>query len=89
MVRVTIDLVSANDGSVRNLGVAEIANDGTGTGDIGNYKIALSKFGGKGVWRKGTLQGFPRKALGGWDLLFRCLEAVVGYRNRKAPDEEM
>lgn len=34
------------------------------------------------VWRKGRVEGFPRKNRGGWDLLFLALRACVGDRNR-------
>ena len=87
MVRVTVELVPASGGPTRLLGVAKICNDGEGTPDTGNYTIELSKFDGNGVWRRGKLEGFPRLRLGGWDLLFRALYAVVGFRNDVPPED--
>lgn len=71
----------------RNLGVAEIENDGTGTAARGNYCVRLFKFGeradgspSRAVWREGRIEGFDRAKRGGWDLLFLALRALVGGR---------
>jgi len=65
------------------LGTAEIANDGHGTPSRGNYAFRLIKAGAasKTTWKRGSIEDFPRKVLGGWDLLYRCLREVVAGRN--------
>ena len=41
MIRVTIELVpQGNEAAKRTIGVMNIANDGTGNKEYGNYKIA-------------------------------------------------
>lgn len=81
MIRVTIELVSANSGKVSTLGTATITNDGTGSEENSNYDVVFSKFGGHGVWRSGRVEGFDRKHRGGFDLLYLAMRAVVGNRN--------
>ena len=87
MVRVTIELLPGGDASkARHMGTLEIANDGTGTADTGNYKYTISKWGkARQIWRMGSLRGFLREKLGPWDLLYRVLREAVGHRS---PDEE-
>ena len=81
MLRVTIEFLPGGFGPAQHLGTAVIANDGTGTPQLGNYTVRLSKRGKPGqAWKRGTVQGFPRQALGPYDLLYRCLEATVGRR---------
>lgn len=86
MLRVTIDLLPSGDESrKRTLGVVNIANDLTGDLDTGNYDVWLSKslVGKAGqTWKKGRVEGFPRRRLGPYDLLYRALRATVGGRNR-------
>jgi hypothetical protein len=63
---------------------AFIKNDGAGTETLGNYKFMISKWdNSKEPWKKGVLKNFPRKKLGGWDLLFRCLRVAAEYGNRR------
>ena len=87
MILVTVELVPASGGPKRHLGTAKIVNDGTGSAAVGNYRFELSKWGQPGwglpsrVWRRGQIEGFPRKKLGPWDLLCRALAACVGDRN--------
>lgn len=87
MIRVTVELVSAiNPARSKVLGVAVISNDGEKTAvkpARGNYNFALSMrapFTNR-VWKSGSIEEFPRKRLGGWDLLYRVLRAAVGERN--------
>jgi hypothetical protein len=83
MVRVTVELVSAITGKTTHLGTAFIANDGTGEGSVGHYKAMFSKKGNeRAPWRYGEVKDFPRKRLGGWDLLYRALRSAVGDRNK-------
>ena len=84
MIRVVIELVPYGDESQkRHLGTATIANDGTGTVQVGNYNVTLSKWGRPTqTWKRGRVEGFPRQTRGAWDLLYLALEAIVGKRNR-------
>lgn len=83
MIKVTVELVSANSGDVTTLGIATISNDGTGTNELGNYDVTLSKWAPKEhqTWRAGTVTGFNRRTRGAWDLLYLALYACVGPRN--------
>ena len=83
MIRIRVELlVRGNPNNVINLGTAYITNDATGTLSSGNYDVRLSKKGmPNSTWKKGRVTGFPRKRLGGWDLLFRALQVCVGDRN--------
>lgn len=84
MIRVTVELVLAiSPDRSRLLGIAEIANDGTGTEEIGNYTASLSKWAPKEreTWKSGEVKGFDRKARGTWDLLYLALKKIVGSRN--------
>lgn len=82
MVRVTIELDAHGLGdSVRMLGVMEIVNDGTGTGEFGNYTYTLShagKFFGKrsGPFKKGRVKNFKR-TLSPYRLVCRCLKDAM------------
>lgn len=63
MLRCTIELVPFGDESrKRVIGLVEIANDATGTHEIGNYKVVLKKtppFTGalKAAWKSGQMEG--------------------------------
>jgi hypothetical protein len=83
MLRITIELLPhGNDAKPEHLGTAEIANDGGGTADLGNYRVRLSTWGNPPrLWRTGRLEGFPRQKLGPWDLMLWALAAVVGKRS--------
>lgn len=90
MIRVTVELLPLGDESrSKVLGVAKISNDGRGSIlnglHTGDYDVWLSKREPKQgqKWRSGRVEGFPRKRLGAWDLLYRALHATVGERNRE------
>ncbi len=63
MLRCTIELIPRGDESrKRTLGIVEIANDGTGTPEVGNYRVVLTKtspFAGalRAAWKRGLLEG--------------------------------
>ena len=67
---------------LQNIGTIVIVNNGTGTDSKGNYDYVLYKRSSGSVWKQGKIEDFPRKRLGGYDLLFRVLEKVVGDRNK-------
>jgi hypothetical protein len=64
------------------IGKAEIANDATSPStDIGNYDIRIVQSGDAGRFnRKVRIEGFPRKKLGAWYLLYLALRKLF---NRK------
>lgn len=85
MIRVLVEMWPKGDESKRyTLGEGFITNVG---GDMinGNYKVQLMKSPvyakSEGVWKRGAVEGFPRKRLGPWDLLLRALRSTVGDRN--------
>jgi hypothetical protein len=86
MLRVTIEVLpSGDENRKRHLGTVEIANDGTGSPEVGNYSIRLAKFGRPNqTWLQGKLSGFDRIKRGPYDLLLQCLVATVGVRNSEA-----
>lgn len=67
----------------RTLHVGFITNTGKGTKTRGEYRVGLSKkLRGPRLtpWKEGVVNGFPRKRLGAWDLLYRALRDIVGDR---------
>lgn len=85
MLRILIEMWPHGDESKRyTLGEGFIANVG-GSHSTGNYDVRLMKSPvyakTTGVWKKGTVEGFPRLRLGPWDLLLRALRSTVGDRN--------
>ncbi|MFZ6731267.1 hypothetical protein ACO0LG_05015 [Undibacterium sp. Ji42W] len=89
MLRVTIEILPSGDESrKRHLGTVEIANDGTGSQEIGNYSIRLAKFGRPNqTWLYGKLSGFDRIRRGPYDLLLQSLLATIGVRNSATVEE--
>lgn len=70
MLRITIQLIPRGDESkVRTIGTMEIANDGTGTPDLGNYigKLHAEYTGPDG--RNGRLTKFNRHKQSVWSLV--------------------
>jgi hypothetical protein len=84
MIRVTIELLPfGSEEGRKHLGTIEIANDGTGTVDCGNYMVRQAKAGARRQeWKRGVVKDFPRRLRGPYDLLFRALAATVGSRQR-------
>lgn len=72
MIVVTATLISATDGSTRELGRIEICNDGTGTNDVGNYTAKL--FAEYCDGRTGHVKGFRRRKQSVWTLIGRFLK---------------
>jgi hypothetical protein len=67
---------------------AVIRNDHTGTPEHGNYDVRLYDPPAYNPWAGRTvttrLEGFPRRELGAWDLVYRVLRELVGGRNEEA-----
>ncbi len=86
MIKVTIEFIEHGIGKPEKIGEIIIANDGTGTEDLGNYTAELMKTPkyakGKGVWKKSRVTGFPRLVRGPYDLLYLALKNAVESRNK-------
>jgi hypothetical protein len=80
MLIIKIELHSAATGQVTTIATGKIVNTGTGSPTQGNYRLELRDAAGR-VWKTGHVEGFPRKRLLAWDLLYRVLEKLVGKRN--------
>jgi hypothetical protein len=80
MLVVKIELHSAVTGKVTTLATGRIINTGTGSPTRGNYVAVFRDAKGR-EWKSGTVTDFPRKRLLAWDLLYRCLEKLIGQRN--------
>lgn len=86
MLRILIQMVPQGmEGDAYELGRAEIWNDCKGSATKGDYGARLRGgyvgWGGKGIWKRGQVMAFPRKARGAWDLLYRALGVMIGDRN--------
>lgn len=80
MLVVKIELHSAITGQITTIAAGTICNTGTGSHTQGNYRIELRDAAGR-RWRTGHIEGFPRKRLLAWDLLYRALRELIGNRN--------
>jgi hypothetical protein len=80
MLIVKIELHSAVTGQVTTIAIGRIVNTGTGSPSQGNYRIELRDAAGR-KWKTGHIEGFPRKRLLAWDLLYRVLGKLVRHRN--------
>lgn len=84
MLKITVELLSARDGSIRTLSIMTIGNDGTGTPTYGNYvaKLYTSK---RRLYRRGCVKHFPRRR-SVWRLVKLALDATL--RDGSGQDEE-
>lgn len=86
MLVVRIELWPYGDSSrARTLAVGTITNTGTGSPTVGNYRVNLRDAAGR-PWRNGSVEGFPRKRLLAWDLLYRALKNLLSDRNPGTAD---
>ena len=81
MIRVTIEMLpKGSEERKYRLGTLIIYNNG-GTATQGVYEaVAYSKRGA--VWKQARVEGFPRKKLLAFDLLYRVLREMCGERNK-------
>lgn len=77
MIRVTVELLSAIDASrSRVLGTMEIANDGTGTREVGDYNVTLHGEYTSPDGRRCRVVGFHRKRQSVWSLVGAALKQM-------------
>jgi hypothetical protein len=95
MIKVTIELISAITHRTSTLGTMYIANDGNGTAERGDYKVAVCRKGSaepprellansvnKRAARTGEIKAYPRLAYNVWRLIARAtLAAFPEERN--------
>jgi hypothetical protein len=76
VIRITIELVSANTGVTSRLASATITNDGTDTSGKGNYD-AFFYLKQRGIWRTARVEKFPRKYKNVWHLVRQALNDAL------------
>lgn len=89
MIHIRIELWPLGDKTrSRLLGTIDIANDGTGTRELGNYFVKTANALGQ-VWRTGHVNGWPRMKykMALHELVYLCLKAAVGERAEKIARE--
>lgn len=75
MIRVTIELLPYGRNEGREiLKVIDIANDGTGTVDRGNYKVRF----GEQTWKDKVVTNWPRQSYPVDKLLYKVLDTIHG-----------
>lgn len=86
MIIVRIELWPLGDPTKKRLlGIAKIANDGTGDKKQGNYNVELSHAGKyidkkKGIWKRGRVENHFRK-LSPYHLVYKALKAALHLKN--------
>lgn len=80
MLVIHVEIWPQGDGNLRRkIGQINIANDGSGTSETGNYTVAASHagehFGKPGPYKTGQVKGF-RRALSPYRLIYRALKAI-------------
>ena len=84
MIKVTIELWPlGHPTGKRHLGTLLIGNDGTGNESKGNYNCKFLRRSDHAKWKECRVEGFPRKRLLVWDLLYRALREIIGDRNER------
>lgn len=88
------------EGNKRELGRMYIANDGTGTQERGDYKVAVCRKGSPiipSTWgftngakpaREGVVLNYPRKAYNVWRLILRALKDCFPEENKSERDRD-
>ena len=80
MIVVDVTLYPSDGGPAQRIGSIDIVNTGDGTPTQGNYRATLRGKQGQRI-RSIRVEGFPRKRLLAYDLLYRVLREAVGERN--------
>ena len=82
MIVVKVELHSARDGEVTEIGRTVIANDGTGDRKRRNYDVAVGRRGDislRGVARpvrRGRVENYPAESYSVWRLVIRALRSA-------------
>ena len=78
MIRVDVQLESAvSEDRNERLCQVVIANDGTGTGSLGNYDVRLYARGENGrLIRQARVEGYPRRVHPAWRLIAAAMRAL-------------
>ena len=79
MIVVRVELHSAVTGEVETLGALRIANDGTGTRNLGNYDV--ERVNRSGRRRRGRVERHRRMQVSVWRLVQDAIEATFGNRS--------
>lgn len=94
MIRVIVEIWPFGDESKKEtIAIANIANDGTGTNNTGNYTFSMSKCGrGKEdadskflnrTWKQGKLLNFKRARYNAWYLVASCLNEALKKQDQQ------
>lgn len=84
MLVLRLELHSAITGKITETGTTIIANDGTGTDNLGNYTVRVGNKNDAGNIRKiydnpqrmGSVKNYPRLSYNVWRLIVRALLAA-------------
>jgi len=84
MIVVKIELHSAITGKIQELGRTYIANTGGGTGERGEYDVAVCRKGNfeycgmaaPNILRNGEVTNYPRLSYNVWRLVIRALKSA-------------
>lgn len=77
MLIVKVELHSAITGEVTELGRVNIANDGTGTKEVGNYNVWCSGGRGHCMNRRGRVEGHRRLSQHVFSLIRKAIETIT------------
>lgn len=85
MVVISVDMWPQGDQTkAHSLGKMTLTLKAVGVDGRRSYEWEITKFGGTGVWKKGSISGHDPKTRGPWDLIYRVLAQAVGARNPPA-----
>lgn len=81
MIVVKLELHSAIDHTITEVGRMYLTNDGTGTDEIGNYDVKIMRKGvsnsNGAVWKYGKVVRHSRKAVTVWILIVKAISACL------------
>jgi hypothetical protein len=101
MITVKIELwPHGREADAREIGRMYIANDGAGTRDRGNYRVAVCRRGSTAIpkpihpagvkaTRVGAVKNYPRLAYNVWRLIARALNSAFPEEQGKVPPLEV
>lgn len=90
MIRVTIELLPHGDATrKRVLGRLEVANDGTGTTEVGNYRGTLHAEYTGPAGRSGRVLNFRRRRQSAWSLVGAFLKLFGHTKHSPAEMQQL